>query len=363
MTATQMLLTGAKIAGAVAAMILLILWMSGFFGTKIPPGTVAAEATLAPEGAVTATVEESEVPVVEEAAGTVQAERKTVISSRIVAAIAEVLVRTGDQVNQGDPLVVLDDRELTARALEAQRAADSAEAARRRAASDFQRAKELLAKKVVSQSEFDQAQSAAQVASADLSRAQEALRGAHVAVSYARIASPVAGRVTDRFADPGDTAMPGKPLIGLYDPAALRMEVPVRESMVTRLSVGQTVQVRLGSAADVIDGTVDEIVPQAEAGSRTFLVKVGLPKRQGVYTGMFGRVGIPAGTRHRLLVPAAAVERVGQLDFVSVVGPDRTLARRLVTLGPDAGGGRVEVLSGLRAGEMVLLASGPPEQH
>jgi multidrug efflux pump subunit AcrA (membrane-fusion protein) len=157
------------------------------------------------------------------------------------------------------------------------------------------------------------------------------------------------------LADQGDTALPGEPLLSLYDPTALRIEVPVRERLVGSLNIGQRLQVRLGTDAGPIEGVVDEIVPQAEAGSRTFLIKVSLPRQEGMYTGMFGRVLIPAGERKRLLIPTASVDRVGQLDFVGVVGKQGQRTRRLVTLGPPADQDRVEVLSGLRPGETVLL--------
>jgi RND family efflux transporter MFP subunit len=309
---------------------------------------------VAPADAPVALVARTVIPVIEEAAGTVQAERRTLISSRIVAAIRELRVAAGAQAEAGDVLIVLDDRELVARAAEARRAAEAAAAARARIEADFRRAQELLRTGVVSRSEFDQAESAFKVADADLERARQALQAAEVALSYTEIRAPVSGRVVDRLADPGDTALPGQPLLALYDPSALRIEVPVRESLVTQLKVGDRLQVRLGGDPSAIDGTVDEIVPQAEAGSRTFLVKVGLPKRNGIYTGMFGRVLIPAGQRERILVPQASVRRVGQLAFVDVVANDRAVARRLVTLGPTVPPDRLEVLSGLRAGETVL---------
>jgi RND family efflux transporter MFP subunit len=342
-------------AGALAAVALLILWMAGAFAEKIEPGTVRAQAATAPSGAATAAVREAVVPVMEEAAGTVQAERKTVVSARIVAAIREVRVRAGDRVAAGDVLVLLDERELAAHAQEAQRAVQAAEAARVRAESDLRRAAPLVENRVISQSEYEQTESVFKLADADLERARQALEAATVGSSYAIITAPVAGRVIDRLVDPGDTAMPGRPLLSLYDPTALRIEVPVREGLVGRLVLGAAVRVRLGSGAETIEGTVDEIVPQAEAGSRTFLVKVGLPGRADLYTGMFGRVLIPAGERKRVMVPTAAVRRVGQLDFVDVVGAERRVQRRLVTLGPAIGGEDVEVLSGLRASETVVV--------
>jgi len=358
MTAKSLLHAGLKIAGALATMVLLVLWMSGFFGHKIAPGTVEVQAAVAPAGAATAVVEEVAVPVVEEAAGTVQAERKTVVSSRMLAVIGELRVRAGDQVHAGDVLIVLDSRELAARMREAERAMQGAEAARKKAENDFRRAQTLVTQGVVSRGEFDQADAAFRVADAAYERARQTLEAAKINLTYAEIRAPVAGRIIDRFADPGDTAVPGKPLLSLYDPTALRIEVPVRETLVSRLHVGDTVDVRLGTDGEPIKGTVDEVVPQAEAGSRTFLVKVGLPKRPGTYTGMFGRVLIPAGERRRLLVPASAIERIGQLRFAYVVGPNRELARRLVTVGPTVGDGQVEVLSGLRPGDTVLLKPG-----
>jgi hypothetical protein len=68
-------------------------------------------------------------------------------------------------------------------------------------------------------------------------------------------------------------------------------------------------------------------------------------RREGIYTGTFGRV----------LIPASSVDRIGQLDFVGVVGEQEQRTRRLVTLGPRAKQDRVEVLSGLRPAETVLL--------
>lgn len=343
-----------RIGLALAGLALVLAWMAGTFAAKIEPGEVAVGFTEVGPDRTLITLEPSEVAVVEEAAGTVQAERKTVVSSRILAAIAAVLVRAGDAVEEGQDVIVLDDRELRSRADEAARAVQAAAATRARAASDLERARQLLARGVISQSELEQIETAFKVADAERQRAEAAASAADVGVSYSRIVSPVTGRVVDRFAEPGDTAVPGQPLLSIYDPTALRIEVPVRESLVARLHVGDALAVRAGGGEDTLRGVIDEIVPQAEAGSRTFLVKVGLPRHAGLYTGMFGRVLIPAGTRQRLLVPAAAIRQVGQLTFAEAVVGGR-VERRLVTLGPPAGDGRIEVLSGLAAGETVAV--------
>lgn len=356
MSSKQLIIKFAEAAAALCLMLLLILWMSGAFADKIEPGTVEARFRVAPEDAATAVPEEVTVSTFEEAAGTVQAERKTVISSRITALIREVLVRAGDMVAAGDPLIRLDDRDLTTRVEEARRAVEGAAAERAKNNRALTRAKSLLRQGVVSSGEYEQTEAAFKVADAELAQAQQALQGAEVALSFSILRAPVSGRVIDRLADSGDMALPGKPLLALYDPTALRIEVQVRESLVSGLGIGQSLHVRLAVVDEEIEGAVDEIVPQAEAGSRTFLIKVGLPKRAGVYTGMFGRVRIPAGERRRTLIPSSAVERVGQLTFVYAIQPDRRIVRRLVTLGPATQDGRVEVLSGLRKEDPFLLS-------
>ncbi len=352
----QWLSTALSWLAALLGMLLLILWLAGAFAERIESGparrvrpTVGPDAPLA---VATLIID----PLIEEAAGTVQAQRRTLVSARMLATIAAVRVRAGEAVGAGDVLIELDAREPSARVEEARGAVRGAEAEQTRRAADLARAQVLIRRGAISQSEFDQAQAAARVADASAAGAREALSAAQVALSYTRITAPVSGRVVDRYAEPGDTAVPGQPLLALYDPVALRIEVPVRESLLTRLHVGDTLEVRIGER--VFAGVVDEIVPQAEVGSRTFLVKIGLPREAGLYTGMFGRALIRTGERERLFVPALAVERVGQLDFATVVDADGGLGRRLVTLGSPAGD-QVEVLSGLRPGERVLLPPAP----
>jgi membrane fusion protein, multidrug efflux system len=352
----KLIVTGLKAGAAFIVLIFIILWMFGSFTHKIAPGVAEAPVETAPAGAATGQVEETVVPVVEEAAGTVESSRKTMVSSLVMATIREVRVVAGQSVQKGDVLIVLDNRDLEALAREAKRAVDAAAATRSQAASDFARARKLQGQGIISNSEFDQTRSAFEVADAQFERARQAQQAADVQLSYAEIRSPVSGRVVDRLADPGDTAVPGKPLLSVYDPNALRIEVPVRESLAITLKIGEALQVRVGAGGNLLAGTVDEIVPQAETGSRTFLVKVGLPAEPEIYAGMFGRIYLPAGERKRLTMPEAAAVQIGQLTFVDVLDPDRHVSRCLVTLGRPAGEGRVEVLSGLNRGDEVLLA-------
>jgi RND family efflux transporter MFP subunit len=307
-------------------------------------------------GAEVAIVEESVGPAIDWASAEVASARHTTIASRVLARIEEVRVRAGSSVAEGEVLVVLDARDLRSRVGEAEEALRSDEARLELAEREHARAEELVRTGVAPQRQLDEATSALRAARAQVAGRREALSEARTAASFAEIRSPVSGRVVDRLAEPGDTAVAGRPLLRVYDPALLRVEAPVRESLAVGLRVGDVLRVDVPALGEPVEGRIDEIVPFAERGARTLLVKVSLPRADArLFAGMFARVAIPAGERRRLLVPERAIERVGQLEFVTIVDGQDRAERRMVTTGERAPGGAVEVLSGVQAGERVLL--------
>ena len=350
----QALWRALEVAAGIAIVAAAIVWLAGGFGERVPPGIAQVEEMQRPAAAREAVVEESVVPVTEWASGGVASALQTVIASRILAQIEDVRVRAGDAVAAGDVLVVLDARDLQARLGQAREALQAAEARLELAASERARYEQLFERGVATRQRLDQVLAEFRAAQAEVERLTQSLREAETALSYTEIRAPVAGLVVDRLAEPGDTASPGSPLLRIYDPSALRIEVPVRESLAVRLRVGDVLEVEVPALAHRFEGRIEEIVPFAEPGARTLLVKVALPQDPRLYPGLFARVAIPAGTSARLLVPEAAIERVGQLDFVTVVDAADRLARRLVTLGEYRENGRIEVLSGLAAGERVV---------
>ena len=168
--------------------------------------------------------------------------------------------------------------------------------------------------------------------------------------------APIDGVVIDKKVDAGDMVTPGQMLVTLYDPKRMQLVASVRESLAHQLQAGQDIGVVIEGINKVCTGTISEIVPEAQAASRTFQVKVTGPCPPGIYTGMFGRIKIPLEEEQVLVIPRRAVREVGQLELVDVVEDGRARRRAIRTgrtLDED-----VEVLSGLREGEDVLL---PPE--
>ncbi|MBW2440392.1 MAG: efflux RND transporter periplasmic adaptor subunit [Deltaproteobacteria bacterium] len=346
-----------KIVGIVVALVLLagvMAYLAGFFTEKISrdfsgvlPPTDAGEVVV---------VEVATQPLLEQAAGTLRAKVETVISPIITATISSIAVRAGDEVQAGDELARLDSRELKARVDQAQQAAVAAQARLAQTEKDLARVERIMKADpgAVSKAERDRLQTAMQTSRAELERLKRQKDEAQTALSYSKLTAPIAGRIVERLADPGDTARQGEPLLRMYDPTTLRLEASVRESVASKLAKGQQLWAEIDALKKQYPVVVDEIVPSADPGSRSFLVKVSLSDGAGLYPGMFGRLMIPIGQAEKITIPLDAVTRVGQLDFVTVKtqqGP----VRRYVRLGQPSPDKRVEIISGLKAGDKIVI--------
>jgi RND family efflux transporter MFP subunit len=346
------LLLAVILAGGLA---LLLLVLAGVFRPKVPAEQATAHQTAAADLPV-AEVRLIRRPRYESAVGTVRAVHEAAVASRLLAKVVEVKVKAGQAVTRDEVLVRLDDSDLQARLKQAEAALASSRATQERAATDYQRAQRLIGSRAISQAEFDQATAAWRSASAELERAQQAAREAKVVLDYATIRAPITATVIDKRVEAGDTVSPGQPLLTLYDPTRMQMIVTVREALAQRLTIGQKIPGRLEALKHDCEATVSEIVPEAQAASRSFTVKVTGPCPPGVYSGMFGRIFIPLEDEEVLVVPAAAVFKVGQLNMADVV-VDGAVRRRSVHLGRNLDQD-FEVLAGLTAGEKVVVPKG-----
>ena len=278
--------------------------------------------------------------------GTVRAKHRTLVASKLLERVEKVHARAGDTVKAGDLLIELDRTELVAKKAAAQAGQESAKAERMLRSREFERTRQLLERRSASQQEFDLAKMKRSAAEANVERALEEIQVVDSALNFTRIPAPVDGRIIERLVEPGDMAVPGKTLLTMYDPANLRLEAMVRESLLPFIRLGIELDMRIDAGDCTCRGVVEEIVPQASETSRAFIVKVALPHREGLFPGMFGRLYIPHGTTYRLLVPDSAVRRIGQVELVDLVSPDGTIVRQQVQTGKRFGD-RIEILSGI----------------
>jgi len=340
----------------IAVLVLVVAWMAGVTQQKIQPGqTEVAVRKLDPgQEAKLYTVTEVSKDYVVEALGTLKAASRTDISSRVMAPIEKIMVRAGEMVSAGDVLIELDRRALEIQLSKTQRSLEAVEAALQRAESDYRRTAKLRNERIISQEEMDKRTEDLRVSRANLKHAKEAVNEAEVVLSYTTIRAPQDGTIVDRLAEEGNMARPGETLLTLYDQTSLRLEVPVMANMAVKLKPGEELTVRIDAVDKEVPARIDEIVPQAEAASRSFLVKVTVPRSENLFEGMFGRLIIPVGTRRHLCLHTDTIETVGQLQYVDVVAADNTVQRRMITTGRHGDENHREVLSGLKAGERVL---------
>ncbi len=188
---------------------------------------------------------------------------------------------------------------------------------------------------------------------AQLRQAMAILAAAQVQLSYATITAPFSGIVIKRHVDPGDMASPGMPLVTIVDPSSFRLEVTVPESYVKFIHLGDSVPVTIEALNQTAMGRIYEIVPSADPISRTFVVKIRLPQMKGLIAGMFGRAEFPTGQIKSIFVPQSTVWQEGSLEGVFVVEGEKAV-KRVITTGKKING-FVEVLSGLKEGELVIV--------
>ena len=342
------------VVGGVIVIMLSIMWLSGAFESKIDIDEIPVFTSQSANGE-RAVAKLSTAAAVELVSGTLVSARHTTVSSRVLARVEEVRVRAGSDVNKGDALIVLDARDLRARVDQVKKQLEAVITKRNLARTKRDRNTRLLREGAVSKERYDQSVATYKVAIADVARLELSLKEAQTDLSHAEILAPVSGRVVDRLIEPGDTALAGEALLRIYDPNVLRVEVPVRESLAILLNVGDVLSAEIPAANKSVDGAIDEIVPFAESGARTLLVKVRLPFDPKFIAGMFAKVSLPVGERKFLTIPEQAVERIGQLEFVNVVTNLGMIERRLVTTGNSIGSNYIEILSGLKEHEEVQL--------
>jgi RND family efflux transporter MFP subunit len=341
-------------------------------GNERPAANAAPETV---SGLSVIIAQKTAVPDWLEAVGTVQAAQTSQISSQMTGNIIEIRAREGDHVQSGQVLAVIDDAQPLAAVDQATAALAAAEKEVSAADSNFalaestrKRYQQLYEKKSVSPQEFDEVNAKYQSAEAqrDMARARQAqsaaaLAQARTSLGYTRIRAPFAGVVTAKMADAGTLASPGMPIFTVEDTRAYRLEVTIDESDVHLVHLGQAATAAIDALGNAqLSGKVAQVVPAADAASRSFLVKISLPADAQLRSGLFGRAHFARGERQALLVPRTSVVERGQLEEVYVLDANQIAELRYVTLGANAGD-KVEVLSGLQEGDKLVAAPGERE--
>ena len=289
--------------------------------------------------------------------GTVEAVRQTVLAAQVSGTVLALPVRAGDRVQAGQVLVRLDARAADQTAAAGAAQVRAASAAREAATREFERQKQLFAKNYISRAALDRAEAQYKSADAEAAAQMASAGAARTQSDFYVLRAPYAGVVADVDVVVGDMAMPGRKLLTLYDPAALRVTAPIPQTVAAGFAREALPQVELPGAGGRLAPVRAQLLPTVDPASHTQELRLDLPAGvSGAAPGMFARVWLAAAgdVAANVSVPLKAVLRRAELTGVYVVGADGKPLLRQVRLG-RADGDRVEVLSGLSAGERVAL--------
>jgi RND family efflux transporter MFP subunit len=320
------------------------------------------------------------------ASGYVTARRRATVSSKVTGKVLEVFVEEGKAVKKGQVLARLDDSQIRAALAvaeaqlgAAQRGAAEDEARLKQAELTLDRRSRLMKDKVVGKAEVDEAQS-----DVDSLKARIAVAHQQVQVSEAQVharqtdltdmvvRAPFDGIAISKDAQPGEMISPVSAgggftrtgICTIVDMSSLEIEVDVSETYINRVHPAQRVEAVLDAYTDWrIPAHVITTIPSADRQKATVKVRIGFDQLDprilpdmGVKVSLL-RDAEPAGSAAaaapRMAVPKAAVRSADGRTVVFVTNGDR-VERRAVSVG-DENNGQVDVLSGLRAGERVVL--------
>jgi membrane fusion protein (multidrug efflux system) len=315
------------------------------FGDSEPAAAVPVEA---------ASVERRGIASYIETNGVLEAENEVDLVARITGPIVRLAAEEGMSVRRGQLLAQIDDRDVRADL-------DIARVALDEARLDYERAKKLRDERLISTEEYEQVETAFQTAEARY-------EGNRILLGYTEIRAPFDGLIVARYVDRAEQVSPNSPLFRIsdFDPLLCLIQVPERE--LRRLAVGQSAYLTVEAwPGERFPAEVLRISPVVDAATGTIKVTLEVAPDPRLRPGMFGRVFLEAERRgSSIVIPKSALSLESLGDTVYVVG-NGVAIRRDVELGFREGD-FVEVVSGLAAGEMVVvvgqdgLADGTPIQ-
>lgn len=300
-----------------------------------------------------------------EAAGTVAAEDRIELTSRIAAYVEALPAREGDAVREGDVIARLDKRDVEAALHAAEAKLAVARAALRDAELDREKIDALYRDGLVSNNDWRKIHLKRDAAKADLGTAEGLAQAARNQLRYVEIRAPRDGRIVRVLRNTGDMAVPGLPIAVLDTESAPKFEFRVPQSAADVVRPGAEGVVDLDGRAEPVAVVIERVSASADPIARTYFARAafGDDAVKIARPGMFGRIRIASGEAVRRFVPASALTRLGGLEGVFVAEPcgGRTCARfHWLRIG-ERDAAEAEVLAGLeRVPASARFVDAPP---
>jgi len=281
------------------------------------------------------------------------------VKSKVTAVVSETMVQEGMAVSEGQVLAKFDNADLAARLATQDAAVEESTTKLELAKKNRESSHALFLQKYISQNAFDTSENALQLAQANLKSTMSQREVARLALADTIIRAPMSGIVSKRLVQAGEKVSPDTPLFSLVNLSKLILEAPVPASEIPRIKLGQPVSFAVdGFAARQFKGKVVRINPNAETGTRSFMVYIEVLNDDAVLRGgMFakGQITLEKSTK-TTLVPLIAVRQVSGLPTVYKVDHDHLVAQAVELGLRNEDEGYAEVKKGLLEGDQVIVS-------
>ena len=290
---------------------------------------------------------------------TLKSRSSSVLQPEVEGQITKIFVKSGDHVQSGQPLMEIDPRRQEATVNSQEANWRSRHAALDYNAKELERRRSLFNAGVISKQDLDQAQSAYDSSKADVDALQQTVTQQKVQLKYFSVYAPTAGVIGDIPVRVGDRVTSSTMLTTLDQGSSLEAYISVPAEKSGSVKAGMPVELTTDDG-NTVATTVSFVSPRVDPASQLLLVKANVPNTNGRFRNdqliharvIWRSVGRP-------MLPVTAVSRIGGATFAFVVGSNngQTVAQqRNVKLG-DIVGNNYEVLSGINAGEKVIVTS------
>lgn len=309
-----------------------------------------------------AAVQEQEIATQTDAPGSIEAmpEKLVKITPPLAGRITRLQRTLGDSVKAGDPLFTLDSAELSAAYADDSKAKSALLQARQ----ELERQKTLFEAEIAARKEYEAAQAAFAQAGSDAQASADKLAQYGAGARGSRrdyvLRSPIAGTVIAmEGAQGGYWNDINAPVMTVADLSTVWLSANVAERDLAQVAVGQKTSITVDAwPGKTFEGMVAYVGAVLDPETRTVKVRVAIDNRTGSFKpGMFAHAGFAGASRRALLVPAAAVLQSGPSTRVMVERSPLVFSPRTVEVGASHGG-QVEIVSGLRAGERIVVKEG-----
>jgi RND family efflux transporter MFP subunit len=291
--------------------------------------------------------------------GTLEPDREAVLRAQVSGSVLQTYADQGQAVNAGTVLARIDasgiqDAYTSARAglVSARNAADVA-------AKDLARNEKLLAAGAIAERDIDQSRRASIAAQAALEDANSRLATAEKAYRSTTVTAPFSGVVSERPVSSGDVVQPGTALFTVVDPSSMRLEASVPAEQLASIRIGVPVDFTVsGYPGRQFVGRITRINPTADPTTRQVRIYVSIPNEgRALVGGLFANGRMSTATKTGLVVPQSAVDVRGSIPSVMRVRQGKA-ERVQVQIGlTDKTSETIEVLSGVQAGDTLLLGA------